>query len=613
MIFTFYSYKGGVGRSMALANMAELFYQAGSKVLVVDWDLEAPGIERFFPIDAEKVQSKPGILDLILGYKKQMTKEWELSDSDDDLPFDDPRKFLIEIRSQQLGPGKLWLLTSGKRDGDSFSSYAYAIRNFNWQDFYENWEGESYFEWLRQKFNEIADVVLIDSRTGVTEMGGVCVYQFSDFVVMFCPPNQQSLDGTYKMALDFLRPEVQDSRGGRTLELIVVPSRVADSAEEEKRRKFMFEFRTKFDGFIPKEVKSEIKSFYELHIPDLPSYAFDEAIAVGNNVDNAITKAFYKLSQVIAKLSPAQINFDILKKLESIGSWNTALYYMHAAEWDLAIKYFEELVEQAPTDDMKESWHALLETCKIEKRLSDSFEAAKRAIAHRNWLEARKSLERVREERPGYSKSGQSVEDLLKQIKEDNIMQVNRGWIISFALVLSILILILIPLVAANLHLEMVENVPIPAANLSPSPTYAVPSTNTPFISHTIVPVIASSKTSTITPTSEIVLTIPPNLHVRSWHYDNTCNPKDKYDPTIKITGVDIVGASPPYKIIFSQYNKEITTRVSEFVGYVEFANPVVVDKGYPVHVVIPFIAEDAEFEWSDDLYYPKDLQCLEY
>src|SRR5271157_2971383 len=52
-IITFYSYKGGTGRSMAMANVACLLAQhqvqkAGKGVLVVDWDLEAPGLHRFF-------------------------------------------------------------------------------------------------------------------------------------------------------------------------------------------------------------------------------------------------------------------------------------------------------------------------------------------------------------------------------------------------------------------------------------------------------------------------------------------------------------------------------------------------------------------------------------
>jgi len=41
MIFTFYSFKGGVGRSMALANVAELLLRRGLNVLMVDFDLEA--------------------------------------------------------------------------------------------------------------------------------------------------------------------------------------------------------------------------------------------------------------------------------------------------------------------------------------------------------------------------------------------------------------------------------------------------------------------------------------------------------------------------------------------------------------------------------------------
>ena len=43
MIYTFYSYKGGAGRSMALANVARWFYLQGLRVVMIDWDLEAPG------------------------------------------------------------------------------------------------------------------------------------------------------------------------------------------------------------------------------------------------------------------------------------------------------------------------------------------------------------------------------------------------------------------------------------------------------------------------------------------------------------------------------------------------------------------------------------------
>jgi len=54
------------------------------------------------------------------------------------------------------------------------------VRSFDWQDFYFNWEGELFFEWLRgQLVPERYDLVLVDSRTGVTEMGGICAYQLA--------------------------------------------------------------------------------------------------------------------------------------------------------------------------------------------------------------------------------------------------------------------------------------------------------------------------------------------------------------------------------------------------------------------------------------------------
>ena len=96
MIYTFYSYKGGVGRTMALANVAELLYQSGLRVLMVDWDLEAPGLERFFPVDLEKVLEKRGVMDLILNYKTQMANDSTIS-GQEELPFEKPYALAVDI------------------------------------------------------------------------------------------------------------------------------------------------------------------------------------------------------------------------------------------------------------------------------------------------------------------------------------------------------------------------------------------------------------------------------------------------------------------------------------------------------------------------------------
>ena len=68
MIFTFYAHKGGIGRSMALANVAHWLYLQGVRVVMIDWDSEAPGLENDFFQNSharEEVQSKPGLIDML--------------------------------------------------------------------------------------------------------------------------------------------------------------------------------------------------------------------------------------------------------------------------------------------------------------------------------------------------------------------------------------------------------------------------------------------------------------------------------------------------------------------------------------------------------------------
>ena len=54
-IITFYSYKGGTGRSMALANigyiLAAMRHENPKRILMIDWDLEAPGLHYYFQKD----------------------------------------------------------------------------------------------------------------------------------------------------------------------------------------------------------------------------------------------------------------------------------------------------------------------------------------------------------------------------------------------------------------------------------------------------------------------------------------------------------------------------------------------------------------------------------
>src|SRR5262245_55706456 len=94
-IITFYSYKGGTGRSMVMANVAHILTTgesyASPKVLLIDWDLEAPGLERFFGASAA---AAPGLIDYLTDMKRFYSRE-ALRDPLPESMANDPRAIAI--------------------------------------------------------------------------------------------------------------------------------------------------------------------------------------------------------------------------------------------------------------------------------------------------------------------------------------------------------------------------------------------------------------------------------------------------------------------------------------------------------------------------------------
>ncbi|CAN5128242.1 hypothetical protein BH11PSE9_BH11PSE9_26130 [soil metagenome] len=276
MIYTFYSFKGGVGRSMALANVADRLARRGLRVLAIDFDLEAPGLERYFPIDKVAAVDTPGLIDLLREFKASLSGR---GDSLEGAQFRDLSRFVFPIYERVGEGGRLDLLPAGCRSpGEGLKRYALDVRTFDWQDFYYNWEGEAFFEWLRRELTGPAgryDAVLVDSRTGVTEMGGVCAYQLADSVVMMTAANHQNLLGTLDVARDFRSAPVMALRHGRPLELLVIPSRI-EQRDEQLLAAFYERFEAAFEGQLPEALAG--LSPQQLAIPYQPEYAFEEVV-----------------------------------------------------------------------------------------------------------------------------------------------------------------------------------------------------------------------------------------------------------------------------------------------------------------------------------------------
>lgn len=328
MIYTFYSYKGGVGRSMALANIAEWLFMQGARVIIVDWDLEAPGIERFFyqsETDLNRVQERLGLIDLLMNYKRQFDRNARTN------PDIEPREVfdrvlsslppLVEYLHSVQTPvsekaSALWLLMAGARTGGDLSAYAEAVQDFNWVEFYRIYEGEAYFDWFRNQLTSLADAVFIDSRTGITEMGGVCTRHLADVVVEFTAPNTQNLQGTIYMAESFRRKEVLEARNGKP-EVVLVPSRV-ESAELDSRNRFKDLFQIAEQRFLPPVFRSLNSSFWDLQIPYVPKFSYDEALAVGGPPSAKLIEAeemataYRRLAAHLTLLTPTENQLRII-------------------------------------------------------------------------------------------------------------------------------------------------------------------------------------------------------------------------------------------------------------------------------------------------------------
>jgi tetratricopeptide (TPR) repeat protein/MinD-like ATPase involved in chromosome partitioning or flagellar assembly len=206
-VITFYSYKGGTGRSMALANVAWVLAGAGKRVLVIDWDLEAPGLHRYFApflIDRE-LGASDGLIDLIDRYACAAIAP---PPAGEPLPADWWHE-LTDFSEHVLGVafdgfpsgGGIDLLPAGRQG----PTYAAKVSAFNWQNFFDRLGGGGFLDALRERARREYDYVLIDSRTGVSDTAGICTAQMPDTLVVCFTYNNQSIKGAAAVAASALQ------------------------------------------------------------------------------------------------------------------------------------------------------------------------------------------------------------------------------------------------------------------------------------------------------------------------------------------------------------------------------------------------------------------------
>ncbi|MGH9890526.1 MAG: KGGVGR-motif variant AAA ATPase [bacterium] len=214
-VTSFYSYKGGVGRTLCLLNVAWELALRGKRVVLVDLDLEAPGLHRAHlscgGAKEEKwgpIGKREGLLQAFHAWMDRVDEQNEASQ-----PFD--LRLVID-----LGPDKnIALLPAGRNDDeqDVDDDYQTLLQRFNWGTFYNKpYCGRNFLEKAVEFLGEQGfEHMLIDARTGLTDVQYVTTIHLPDLVILVTNLTEQSLRGTHEQIqrIDKINKECRRKKG----------------------------------------------------------------------------------------------------------------------------------------------------------------------------------------------------------------------------------------------------------------------------------------------------------------------------------------------------------------------------------------------------------------
>ncbi|WP_079433963.1 toll/interleukin-1 receptor domain-containing protein [Zoogloea sp. LCSB751] len=262
-IITFYSYKGGVGRSFLLANVAALLARWGYRVLCIDWDLEAPGLGHYFR--SWITSEKPGVVDLVTDFaSNRNAPNWV--------------QFLgrVQIPSFQA---KFDFISAGT-GGDQYLVRAQGI---DWDSLYGEHGFGEFLEGLRSTWKSLYDFVLVDSRTGISDLAGICTIHLPDLLVFLFTANNQSLEGATSSAARIVESRNQLPFDREKLLCLPVLSRFAVDKEYELANDWMLRIETSVSDFYTDWLSREVpvrSLLLSTRIPENVYWTFGERLPV---------------------------------------------------------------------------------------------------------------------------------------------------------------------------------------------------------------------------------------------------------------------------------------------------------------------------------------------
>lgn len=294
-IVTFYSYKGGAGRTMALANTAWILASNGHRVLVVDWDLESPGLHTFLRpfLDRKVIRGTSGVIDLIKDFAWAAARP-DSGATDWRTQCADVGRHVVPVEWPHFPcGGSLDFLPAGQQNRD----YSSLASTFDWDDFYERLGGGQFLDALREDMRRGYDYVLIDSRSGLSDIADICTVQFPDTVVLGFTLTDQSIEGAAQVGAG-----IAGRYADRNIRILPIPMRVDDAVGEKLDSARAFA-RSQLDRFLAGMDPEQANRYWgAVEIPYKPFFAYEETLATFGDTPGSpgsLLAAYERLTSVI--------------------------------------------------------------------------------------------------------------------------------------------------------------------------------------------------------------------------------------------------------------------------------------------------------------------------
>jgi MinD-like ATPase involved in chromosome partitioning or flagellar assembly len=290
-VTTFYSYKGGVGRSFTLDNVAVLLARWGYRVLTVDWDLEAPGLHHYFaPMLPEAPTS--GVIDLAYDFLDGATAS-------------DARPIRLTTEN-----GVLALLAAGRQD----ETYMGRVQGIDWDVLYQRGFA-TFLERCRAEWIEDYDFVLIDSRTGISDIGNICTAHLPDRLVVVFTANEENLRSAMEIArrANIARDKMIYDRPPHLVLPILsrLDNRVEYERAEEWQRLCAEIAAPLFRNWLAKSVPEELM-LRHLTVPYVSYWSFGEQLPVLEERTPSADQISFALETVAAVIAQQFDRTDLL-------------------------------------------------------------------------------------------------------------------------------------------------------------------------------------------------------------------------------------------------------------------------------------------------------------